>query len=380
MMKDNLPIYLDHNATTPIDKEVKETITNSLDVFGNPSSIHYYGIKAKELIDSSRQSVASVLSCKKDEIIFTSGGTESNNLAIFGVAILKGKGHIISSSIEHPSVMMPLKRLRDNGYTVTLLPVDSKGLINPDDVKKTIKKDTILISIMHANNETGMIQPINEISKIARDKEILFHSDGAQCVGKIETNMDSLGVDLYTVAGHKLYAPKGVGAIFLKGGVKISPFCIGAGHEKGIRPGTENTIGIVGLGKACEIAKRDFAERYNHNKLLTSRIYESFLSNLSIKLNGSINDRLPNTLNVSIKGISANELVYKLKDKVALSSGSACHSGVCKPSPVLKAMCLSDEDALSAIRISTGRGNSLEDINLALKAIYNFIRLGYKKK
>lgn len=375
------PIYLDYNATTPLDEEVKGAIIESLEIFGNPSSIHYYGKQAKELIDKSRQSVAQLLSCKVEEVIFTSGGTESNNLAIFGVARAKGSGHIVTSVIEHPAIMMPLKRLKDSGFSITYLPVDGKGVVNPDDVKKAIKKDTILVSIMHSNNETGMIQPIEDIGKITRQREILFHSDGAQSVGKLKTDMDLFGVDLFSVAGHKLYAPKGVGALYIREGVNIVPFCLGAGHERGLRPGTENLIGIAGLAKACEIAKRDFTERLNHNLNLTNYIYQYLMSkDLSIKLNGSLDGRLSNTLNISIKGISAKNVVFDLKDKVALSAGSACHSGICKPSYVLKAMGVSDEDALSSIRFSTGKDSSIITTNMALEHLYNLIQSSYKKK
>ncbi|MCX8070196.1 MAG: cysteine desulfurase [Thermodesulfovibrionales bacterium] len=374
------PIYLDYNATTPLDEEVKQSIIESLDVFGNPSSIHYYGQQAKELIEKSRQSVAQLLCCKSDEIIFTSGGTEANNLAIFGVAYSKGSGHIITSSIEHPAVMMPIKKLSDNGFVVTYLPVDSKGIIDPDDVKKAIRHNTILVSIMHANNETGMIQPIKEIGNITKPRGIVFHSDGAQSVGKVETDMDLLGVDLFSLAGHKLYAPKGVGALFIREGLNINPFCLGAGHERGLRPGTENIIGISGLGKACEVAKRDFQTLYDHNLSMTNFIYNSLLSNLPIRINGMMDNKLPNTLNVSILGISANDLIIKLKDMVALSSGSACHAGVCKPSYVLKAMGLTDEEALSAIRFSTGKFTNLFMVEKALESIYNLIQISYKKK
>lgn len=356
------PIYLDHNATTPIDEEVKVEIIRCLEIFGNPSSIHTYGAEAKAVIETSRDSVASLINCSSGEVYFTSGGTESNNLAIFGIALKRGSGHIITSSIEHPAVLNPLRRLQEMGFRVTYLPVDSRGVVDPEDLKRAIQRDTILITIMHSNNETGMLQPIREIAKVANQNSIVFHTDASQSVGKIAVDVRELGVDLLTIAGHKLYAPKGVGALYVKKDLKIMPFMLGAGHERGLRPGTENTIGIAGLAKACEIAKGDLSQRISHNLKLTTTLYEALSASVSLRINGSLEGRLPNTLNVSIRGVSGNKLVSALKDKVALSAGSACHAGVCKPSYVLKAMGLSDESALSAIRISTGKDNSIDEI------------------
>lgn len=356
------PIYLDHNATTPIDEEVKVEIIRCLEIFGNPSSIHTYGVEAKAVIETSRDSVASLINCSSGEVYFTSGGTESNNLAIFGIALKRGSGHIITSSIEHPAVLNPLRRLQEMGFRVTYLPVDSRGVVDPEDLKRAIQRDTILITIMHSNNETGMLQPIREIAKVANQNSIVFHTDASQSVGKIAVDVRELGVDLLTIAGHKLYAPKGVGALYVKKDLKIMPFMLGAGHERGLRPGTENTIGIAGLAKACEIAKGDLSQRISHNLKLTTTLYEALSASVSLRINGSLEGRLPNTLNVSIRGVSGNKLVSALKDKVALSAGSACHAGVCKPSYVLKAMGLSDESALSAIRISTGKDNSIDEI------------------
>lgn len=363
------PIYLDHNATTPLDEEVKGEIIRCLDLFGNPSSIHTYGAEAKAVIEKARELVASLINCSSDEVYFTSGGTESNNLAIFGIALKKGSGHIITSSIEHPAVLNPLKRLQDMGFRVTYLPVDSRGVVDPEDLKRAIQRDTILITIMHSNNETGMLQPISEIAKIANQQSIPLHTDASQSVGKVPVDVRALGVDLLTIAGHKFYAPKGVGALYVKRGLEIKPFMLGAGHERGLRPGTENTIGIAGLAKACEIAKRDLSLRISHNQKLTSTLYEALSASVSLRVNGSLEGRLPNTLNVSLKGVSGNKLVTALKDKVALSAGSACHAGVCKPSYVLKAMGLSDESALSAIRISTGKDNSIDEIHQAVDLI-----------
>ncbi|MFQ3573888.1 MAG: cysteine desulfurase family protein [Thermodesulfovibrionales bacterium] len=363
------PIYLDYNATTPLAPEVKHEITKNLDLFGNPSSLHSYGLAAREVVSIARCNVAKSLGCKPDEIIFTSGGTESNNIAILGYMLRFDKGHIISSLIEHPSVLNPLMFLREEGYDVTFLPVDHEGLINPDDVKKAIRRDTRLITVMHANNETGTIQYIREIGNIARQFGIAFHSDGAQCLGKIRTMVDEMHVDLYTIAGHKFYAPKGIGALYIRDGTEIYPVLKGASQERGIRPGTENVAYISGLGKACELAHDNLSFNIEHNSKLTKIIYETLYGNLSVRLNGSFKHRLPNTLNLSVKGINAHQLVTVLADSVAISSGSACHSGVSKPSLTLQSMGVSDYDALSAIRISTGIYNTVEDIEESCKII-----------
>jgi cysteine desulfurase len=365
----NRPIYLDHNATTPLDPEVKAAIIHALDIFGNPSSAHLFGREARAVIDRSRQSVAELLNCSPDEVLFTSGGTESNNLAIFGVAFKKGKGHIISTCIEHPAVLNPLQRLQRQGFRVTYLPVNSRGIVEIEQVKKAITKDTILITVMHSNNETGMIQPIREIGSIARQRGIIFHSDASQSVGKIPVDVSDLSVDLLTVAGHKFYGPKGVGALYMRKGIAIEPPVLGAGHERGLRPGTENILGIAGLGKACEVAKRELKRWIQHNLSLTKILYEGITSRVEAGLNGAIEGRLPNTLNISIKGIKGYEFVEILKDEVAFSAGSACHSGQCMPSSVLIAMGLTEAEALSAIRLSTGKDNTTEEVLTALDLV-----------
>lgn len=363
-------IYLDYNATTPIAPQVKQEIVRCLDIFGNPSSSHRYGILARQIVDNARLQVSKLLGCNPDEIIFTSGGTESNNLAIVGYMLRFNNGHIISSLIEHPSVLNPLMLLKEEGYEVTYVPIGSDGIIDPDDIKKAIRRDTRLITVMHANNETGAIQHIIEIGKIAKEHGIVFHSDGAQCVGKISTRVYDLNVDLYTIAGHKFYAPKGVGALFIREGIEIQPVLRGAGQEKGIRPGTENVPYISGLGKACELALDGIKNFADHNINLTRTLYDILLSsNLSVRLNGSFAQRLPNTLNISIKGIKAHDLIGLLSDKVAISAGSACHSGIPKPSLTLQSMGLNDDDALSSIRVSTGIYTTKDDINEACKRL-----------
>ncbi|MBI3592448.1 MAG: cysteine desulfurase [Nitrospirae bacterium] len=347
-------IYLDHNATTPLDVEVKKAMMDVLPVFGNPSSSHSIGLAAKAVIENARQQVSRLIMCDPSEIIFTSGGTEANNLAIIGTAYKHQGGHIITSVIEHPSVANPVKWLELRGFKATYLQVDSSGMVSPEDVRKAVRKDTILITVMHSNNETGVLQPIKEIGKIARQYNILFHSDAAQSVGKMGVDVSDLMVDMLTVVSHKFYGPKGAGALYLKSGVDIMPILFGAGHERGLRPGTENTIGIAGLGKTCEVAAGNMLPRCEHTRKLRDRLFASLKSRLDITLNGREELRLPNTLNISIRGINppippllkggkggfvkgiiGEDLVEKLKDRIAFSSGSACHSGIRKPSPVL---------------------------------------------
>ncbi len=367
-------IYLDHNATTPVDEEVKKAMVDALDFFGNPSSNHSIGKAAKTLINDARIQVARLIGINAEEVIFTSGGTESNNIAIIGTAYRHKKGHIITSVIEHPSVLNPVKWLEMKGFEATYISVNSDGVIEPDDVKKAIRKDTILITIMHSNNETGILQPILEIGRIAREKGIIFHSDTAQSIGKMDVKVDGLMADMLTVVSHKFYGPKGIGALYLKNGVDLMPLMFGGEHERGIRPGTENVIGIVGLGKACEIAARDMPLRFIHTMKLRDELFSILKREIDIKLNGYNAPRLPNTLNISISGIIGEEVVSELNDKVALSAGSACHSGIRRPSAVLKAMGLSDDDALSALRLSVGKDNSLDEINKAAVEISHCVK------
>lgn len=369
-------IYLDYNATTPVDPRVQEAVMNAMKEFGNPSSSHLIGRRAKLIIDQSRTNVARLIGAKQGEIIFTSGGTESNNLAIIGTALRFGKGHIISSSIEHPSVLNPLKYLEQIGFTVTYLPVNSQGMVEPDDVVSAIRKDTILVSIMHANNETGVIQPISEIGKIVAEKGILFHTDAAQTIGKINSSVEELNVSMLTIVSHKFYGPKGIGALYVRQGVELSPILHGAGHEMGLRPGTENVPGIAGIGKAAEIASTELHLWKTRMQGVTERLLELLFSIDGVTLNGHRTFRLPNTINISIEGIEGDTLVSRLSDRVAISAGAACHAGKKKPSHVLKAMGLTDEEAISSIRISTGKDTSEEEILQAFEIIkYEINRL-----
>lgn len=368
------PIYLDYNATTPIDKEVADEMISIIqNHYGNPSSSYEIGRNSKKAIENARKQVASLINAQPDEIVFTSCATESNNIAIQGIAFAnqaKGK-HIITSAIEHPAVIEVCKYLETIGFEITYLPVDTKGRINPQDVEKAIRPDTILITIMHANNEVGTIQPISEIAEIAKEKNILFHTDAAQSVGKIETDVEKLGVNLLTIAGHKLYAPKGISALYVKQGTKIQKIMYGASQEKGIRPGTENLVHIVALGKACEVAKRDFD--MNSATMLLAK--ENLLTALQaqfgekLKINGDPVHCLPNTLSIAFDNVEAHTLASIISNDIYISTGSACHANSVEISSVLKAMNLDLKTAVGTVRISTGKHTSSEEIETAVKII-----------
>lgn len=365
-------IYLDYNATTPLEEKVAQTMRPFLDeIFGNPSSIHQDGVEARKTVELARRQVADLINCNTDEIIFTSGGSESNNLAIKGMAyrMRKSGNHIITSSIEHPAVTEVCHFLESDGFSVTYLPVDSFGRVDPDDVTRAIIPGTILITIMHSNNETGSLQPVAEIGKIARERKIAFHTDAAQSVGKIPVDVSESGVDLLSIAGHKLYAPKGVGALFIRRGIKPEKLIHGADHEQNLRAGTENIMSIAGLGKACEIAKDYLATGNREISRLRDLLYDGIRMEIPmIKMNGHPVLRLPNTLNVSFPGIEA-ALLLSAMGGVEASAGAACHSGGKVISQVLKAMGVSDYDAMGSIRFSLGRMTTEEEINRAIPLI-----------
>jgi cysteine desulfurase len=377
-------IYFDYNATTPIDPEVlAEMLPYLKKHFGNPSSSHIFGKAAKKGVEKARVRVANLLGCSASEIVFTSGGSEANNMALKGVAeklsskgpstSLRGSNHIITSQIEHPAIINPCRYLEKKGFRITYLPVDQYGMADPKDVKKAITSKTILITIMHANNEVGTIQPIAEIGKIARKHGILFHTDAAQTIGKIETKVKKLNVDLLSIAGHKFYAPKGVGALYVRKGLKLEPLIHGAGHESGHRAGTENVASIVGLGKAAEIAGRDLKKYSAHVFNLREKLHGKILDKIDdVKLNGHPTKRLPNTLNLSFEGIDSEELLSKMKN-VALSTGSACHAGHKEPSKILLAMGVKPQSALGAMRFSLGENNNKEEIGQAIKTLLKSI-------
>jgi cysteine desulfurase len=367
-------VYLDYNATTPIDPEVaNETIPYIQTFFGNPSSSYSIGRRNKEAIDRAREKVADLINAKPEEIIFTSGGTESNNHAIRGIALAnkeKGK-HIITSSVEHPAVTEVCRYLNSLGYEITYLPVDTCGKVNPKDVENAVRSDTVLITIMHANNEVGTIQPIKEIGLIARKNNIIFHTDAAQSAGKIDTDVGTLGVDLLTIAGHKLYAPKGIGALYIKKGINIENLIYGAGQEKGIRPGTENVPYIVALGKACEIALRDLAKNAAHLYRTRERLFLGLQQKLgaAVKINADLKNCLPNTLSIAFEKVDAHTLTSMIGNEVFFSTGSACHANSVEISPVLKAMKIDIATATCTVRISTGKNTTDKEIDQAIWTI-----------
>jgi len=379
VLKMKNPIYLDYNATTPVDPEVaNEMLPYIQNLFGNPSSSYAIGRTSKEAIIKARKQVAGLINAKPDEIVFTSCASESNNLAIHGFVLAnrdKGK-HIITSAVEHPAVTEVCKYLTTLGYEITYLPVDSFGRVNPVDVEKAIRPDTALITIMHANNEVGTIQPISEITAIARKNNITFHTDASQSVGKIDTDVTKLGVDLLTIAGHKLYAPKGIGALYIKQGVKIENLFHGASQEKGIRPGTENVSHIVGLGKACEIAKRDFDKNSLNMLTMRDRLLNGLKNNLGdkVKVNVNLQNCLPNTLSVAFDNVEAHTLASVISKEIFISTGSACHADSIEISSVLKAMNINIKTAAGTVRISTGKYTTTEEIDYAVKAISEAVK------
>lgn len=363
------PIYLDYNATTPVDPRVLEAMLPYLrEHFGNPSSSHQYGGQARAGVEEAREQVAALLGCAPDEVVFTGGGSESDNLAIKGVAEARHDqgDHIITSQVEHPAVLNTCHYLERRGFHVTYLPVDGRGMVDPNDVARAVTSRTILITIMHANNEVGTIQPIGAVGRIARTHGIAFHTDAAQSVGKIPTRIDKLHVDLLTVAGHKLYAPKGVGALYIRRGLQVEPLIHGAGHEGGRRAGTENVAGIVGLGEACRIVGENLDGEAARLQSLRDRLHQGLMTHVAgVQLNGHPTERLPNTLNISFTGVDSNTLLASLP-RLAASTGSACHAGDTEPSVVLLSMGVPPELALSAVRFSLGRWTTEEQIDRAL--------------
>jgi cysteine desulfurase len=365
-------IYLDYNATTPIDPAVVEaTLPYLREHFGNPSSGHLYGEETRKAVEMAREQLAGLLGCFADEIVFTGGGSESDNHAIKGVAYMfRTKGnHIITSQVEHPAVLNTCRFLERNGYRVTYVRVDSFGMVDPEDVKDAITDETILITVMHANNEVGTIEPIEQIGEITRSRGILFHTDAAQSVGKIPVKVTDLGVDLLTVAGHKFYAPKGVGALYIRRGLRIEPLIHGAGHEGARRAGTENVPGIVGIGKAAEIASMTIPESSRHMLGLRERLYQGIREKVKdVKLNGHTEQRLPNTLNLSFRGLDGTVLLEQAAE-IGASLGSACHDKTREMSPVLNAMGVEEDFGFGAVRFSLGRFTTEQEVDRAIKII-----------
>jgi cysteine desulfurase len=370
-------IYLDSNATTPVAAEVLERVLTALrEGWGNPSSDHAPGRRARAALEEARTQVAELIDCGAEEVVFTSGGTESDNAAVVGVAeALEGRGrHLVTSAIEHPAVEQALRYMERRGWRVTRVPVQPSGRLDPADVEAALTRETTLISIMHANNETGVLQPIRAISALAREREIPLHTDAAQSVGKLRVSVDELGVDLLTVAGHKLYAPKGVGALYIRTGTPFAGLLKGANHESGRRPGTENTPGIVGLGAACRLAAGELDARVRRMREMRDRLAGALRGAFSeLVVHGASVERLPNTLFAAIPGLDAATLLARLEG-VAASAGAACHSGGSAPSAVLHAMGVSDEIARATLRLSVGRNTTSGEIDTAVERIVRAAR------
>lgn len=368
-------IYLDYNASTPIDPKVAAVMRRAMEAgFGNPSSPHWAGVPAHAMVETGRRQVANLLGCTPDEIVFTSGGSESNNFALKGAFYASSREgcHIITTRVEHPAIVEPCRFLERLGVKITWLPVDGAGRIDPADLRRAVTSDTILISIMHANNEVGTIQPIKECADIARAHGILFHTDAAQSVGKIPTQVDELGVDLLSIAGHKLYAPKGVGALYIRHGATLEPLIHGAGHENGRRAGTESALLAAALGEASVLAG-DLSDMSRVEALrdrLWAALHQCFGN--GVALNGHSEQRLPNTLNVSFVGRVGADILAGLGG-VAASTGSACHAGRVELSSVLKAMGISPEVGMGAVRFSLGRGTTAEEIDTVVENLVNVL-------
>jgi len=372
------PIYLDYNGTTPNDPEVINAMRPFLEEeFGNPSSSHWYGIAPKRAVETARKQVAALINCSPEEIVFTSGGTESNNYAVKGTAnAMRCDGkHIITSAIEHPAILEVCRHMEDRRFDVTRLPVDFNGLICLSDVENAVRPDTTLISIMHANNEVGTIQPVEEISRIAVRHGMMLHTDAAQSIGKIPVDVQTLGVDLLSIAGHKLYAPKGIGALFIRNGLEPDKLMHGAGQELGRRAGTENVPAIVGLGKACEIARRDLESNRSHMQTMRDLLYEGLNKEIpGIRQNGHPRHRLPNTLSLSFQGLEANRILEEIGTGIAASPGAACHSDSITVSHVLQAMNVPTDWAKGTLRFSTGRMTTEDEIRTAVRIIAEAVR------
>ncbi len=369
------PIYLDYNATTPIAPEVFGAMEPWLTrEFGNPSSGHVYGQRAAHAVARAREEVASLIGASPDEIVFTSGATEANNFAIRGVVNAQEhqRRHIVTSAIEHPAVEEPCRWLSEHGYAVTRLGVDARGCVSPRALQGALRPDTVLVTVMHANNEVGSIQDIGAIARIAHEKGAVVHTDAAQSVGKIRVRVDELGVDLLTIAGHKMYAPKGVGALYVRAGTRLAPLILGAGHEGGRRAGTENVPYVVGLGAACALAERD--PPGGRLRSLATRLLDGLKRGIDgLRIHGDPASGLPNTVNVSVPGLAGRAWLDRASG-VAASLGAACHAGEDRPSAVLTAMGVSPEAAVGAVRFSVGRMTTESEIDDAVRQLVSAAR------
>jgi cysteine desulfurase len=366
--------YFDHNATTPVDPEVLEAMVSCLgQVYGNASSIHHFGQSAKQRLEAARRQVASLIHANPTEIVFTSGGTEADNLAVLGVARAAAPrpAHVVTTAIEHPAVLMAVRQLEREGIAITAVRVGASGIVSPDDIRRAMRPETVLVSVMHANNELGTVQPVAEIARVAREAGVPLHVDGVQAVGKIPVDVDALGVDLYTISGHKLYAPKGVGALYVRKGTRFAPISFGGHHERDRRPGTENVPGIAALGAAGELAATRLAVEADRLAALRDRLEAAVLDRIpSSGINGSRWNRVPNTSNLFFDGVDGEAMVIALDLRgFAVSTGAACSSGAIAPSHVLTAIGLSADRARASMRFSLGRGNTVEHVDALAEAI-----------
>jgi len=371
-------IYLDHNATTPVDPAVLEAMLPYLgERFGNPSSTHALGTQAREAVEAARAEVAGLIGAAPDEIVFTSGGSESNTMAILGAARAGRGRHVVTSAVEHPAVLAPCRALEaDAGFEVSVVGVDGAGRVDPEAVERALRPDTALVTVMLANNEVGTLQPVREIAARARVRGMPVHTDAAQAIGKVAVDVDDLGVDLLTIAGHKVYAPKGVGALYVRRGVDVPPLVRGASHEGGRRAGTENVPGIVGLGTACVLARRGLAEgEPDRLRALRDRLWTALATALpGLLRHGDAEGCLPNTLSVAFPGRVAADLLAALSDRVAASAGAACHAEGVTVSTVLAAMGVSPEVALATVRLSVGRPTTEADVDEAARHVVDAVR------
>ena len=370
-------IYLDNAASTPVhEKVIEEMLPYFREQYGNPSSIHRHGRLANAAIQNSRKRIASLINANSNEILITSGGTESNNTAIYGIASQNKGKHVITSAIEHDAILEPCKRLEKEGYRISFLPVDKYGFVNPEDLKKEISNDTCLITIMYANNEVGTIQSIKKMVQIAREKNIIFHTDAVQAVGKIPIDVKELGVDLLSISSHKINGPKGVGALYIRNGVTISPLILGGGQENGLRSGTENVASIIGFGMACELAKNNMNENTDHLKKLTTKLTTRVLHEIpATTLNGHPDMRTPNNTHFNFLGVNGEDLIIKLdENKISASTGSACSVKIQKASHVLKAMGFSHEQVTGSLRLTVGITNTEQEIDQTVDVLKNIVQ------
>ncbi len=370
-------IYLDNAASTPVHEQVLQAMIPYLqEQFGNPSSIHTFGRYANRAIKNARKQIANLINADPEEILITSGGTESNNTALFGMAQAKKGNHIIISSIEHDAILEPCKILEKKGFEITLIPVDDSGMIDIKNIENSISTKTCLVSIMFANNEVGTIQSIEEISKICHQKNIPFHTDAVQAIGKIELDVKKLGIDMLSISSHKINGPKGVGALYIKKGIEIEPFIYGGGQEDGMRSGTENVASIVGFGKACELAKENLQENISHLKNLQEKLITRVLKEIPyVTLNGHKDHRIPNNAHFTFLGVSGEDLIIKLDENgIAASTGSACSVHVQKESHVLRAMGFSHDQITGSLRLTVGILNTELEIEKTVDILKNVIK------